>query len=288
MNWFIQLVAKYDVPANVLYKIASPHVIRELKHLKDKVKRERHVLDQYPLDQPIELSTPVVNKDDESQPTKMASVSFYVADSHKISQPKNIHTISWDMAGWASKNIPHDIFRASPMTNLMPDGYDFDKFTGTINIYVETDPKAVVPYVEKYIQEELQPLGIQAHIRNIDTSAMNGLPTIRVEIIDNETQSVEKLPEFNIANANFDELNKMLNLGDYGGSISAEELLARISMARGNEDLYTRPEESGQFPGKAQWTSFGLDKEKITRYLDMLEQIATKALEMNNSTVVWS
>jgi len=192
------------------------------------------------------------------------------------------------MTDWARKNIPDDVFHANPMYNLMPDGDDFDKFTGTINMYVETDPKAVVPYVEKYIQEELQPLGIQARIRGIDTSAMNGLPTIRVEIINNETQSVEKLPEFNMANVNFDELNKMLNLGDYGGSISAEELLARISIARGSEDLYTRPEESGQSPGKAQWTDFGLDKQRITKYFDMLEIIATKALKMNNPTVAWA
>lgn len=221
---------------------------------------------------------------------KTSSVTFSIVGSHKISQPKTILDLTHDLAQWGYDNIPHDVFKAN-YSNIVPDGDAWDQFVGTMNWYAE-NPQAVIPYIQTAIQTELQPMGIQAHVREVNASRMYDMQAIRVEVTANETQHLEQLPEINIANGNYYQLNRLLQLEpgeDYSGSISAQDMLARISIARGQTDMYTRAptDTGGPGTGMARNIDYGLNQGQLNRYLDVLEQMAEYALNMNNATIHW-
>ena len=160
---------------------------------------------------------------------KIASVTFSIADSHKMSQPKTIFYISSEMNYWAHGNVPKNLLADVPEPIAM-DGFNVDEPLGIINWYCERDtPESredISMYVKQYEQEELAPLGIHFSPEiKFETSKMHKTPVARIQVIKNDTSKMSRLPTLNVSNMNANALLKLLGIvSDYSGSIDANEL----------------------------------------------------------------
>lgn len=217
--------------------------------------------------------------------TKIASVTFFIDGAQKITQPMDILKICHDFAYWANQNIPHDVFKAT-YRNIEPDGDDYNKPTGTINIYLGDgdSPEEIKQYMESAVNEYFALLDIEVKVGATETSKAFGVPVIRMHVIRNGTFDLERLPEINMANPNAMNLLQMLGIEpDFAGQINARDLIQRISSARNNISSNTKePTQDGNF------YDFGRSYEQIERYLDELETIAMRAMQMDNPSIVWS
>lgn len=207
---------------------------------------------------------------------KVASVTFSVADSHNMLKPMNLHNISWDLS--------HFIFYKQgvkiPYGTIDMDGYDnYDKFTGPLNFYV-TIPEITIDLVNKLISaynSEKNGL-IIISVGQEEKSNSRSTNVIRLNVTYNETEYMETIPEFNLANGNAYALLKVLQ--DKGmnvdpeeltGSMNVDELEQAISLIRSNpynmEQMTTETEQEGNM------ISFGRDRDQVERYFSGLEQM---------------
>ena len=220
---------------------------------------------------------------------KIASFTFRVKDSHRVSQPKTVAQIGWDLLGWAYENAPKNLTAHKP-ESISQDGFDTG-YTGIINWYVPkgVDPNEYPLYIDQFIQEEALPVGIQITYK-LDQSKMFKTPVWRLNVVKNGTTETEKLPEMNIVNTNASILFGILDLPDeQDGEINAYDLLSRIDQGRTlhGQTPMTRGPSQVKTPGGAMHIDQGMDEERMSRYLNSLEQVAQAAIKMNSPVVEW-
>ena len=224
---------------------------------------------------------------------KIASVTFSIADSYKISQPRTIFYIASYMNYWAHDNVPKELCADVPEIIALDGLEDIDKPTGGINWYYKEDSEESRRYIEMYIkqyeQEELIPLGINFSPEiKFETSKMYKTPVARIRVVKNDTFQRDRLPELNVSNQNASALLKLLGIrSEPSGSIDASELLSRILENRDKVDSYTRFDRTEVEPGKNTNIMFGLSRDQLIQYLNILEKMTDKAFWMNNSTITW-
>lgn len=307
MLWFARIAEKFDLSASVLYKNANPETLRQLQEIKDRVKKEKDQLNfkvvlspkiRQLIDEPIEL--PTLDTDTSASDVRVAGVSFQIADSRKISQPKNLDALANYIEQWVVANIPEYQDRQDHMFNIITsDGSTGGNFVGTINWYADSEDQAdyLVEYYLNDVIQDLSLLGVTARVREINLSNDShtpnrlGQPVIRLEVTENNTQKLKKLPEVDVRSSNVYPIADLLQISPHDGSIQAQDLLARISMARNQiKQKHTRPPEDSGGPGTGQsrWIDPGLDADRLIQYLDALEQMAKYALKMNNATIIWN
>jgi len=239
---------------------------------------------------------------------KIASITFFPIDSHKISQPKTVFNLSYALMGWVYKNLPEELRSKTPEPVASDGLTDMDKMTGIINWYVpkEVEMQDVVPYIFKAIEQEFTPLGISVSHIEKDKSNMFDENVLRLHVNKNETSEQQAIPELNAANRNALILLKILGLEeDYSGTVDAQEIKNRIEKLRQTDllkDFTLDPSETQSVKEQdpADWwkqeepqkgprmIDMGLSQEQLNRYLDELEQIADYALTLNNKKVCWA
>ena len=224
---------------------------------------------------------------------KIAGISFSTVGTQKISQPKKVIDIGNYLHQWTKNNIPNNTIE-----DVAADGDSLYGYTGIINWYISpevSNPQSVFPYVQKAINEALTPLGIIAHISVVNESKLikgknnQPLTVIRMEIISNKTENFPSMPSLDLSQDHGELLLSILgyNNENMTGQTSAEDLLSKISIARGKIDTFTRPEEISKQPN-ATFINAGTSRRQINQYLDKMEQIANQALQMTNHTISWS
>jgi len=224
---------------------------------------------------------------------KTSSVTFSIADSYKISQPRTIFYIASYMNYWAHDNVPKELCADVPEVIALDGLEDMDKPTGVINWYYKEDSEESRRYIEMYIkqyeQEELIPLGINFSPEiKFETSKMYKTPVARIRVVKNDTFQRDRLPELNVSNQNASALLKLLGIkSEPSGSIDAGELQSRISESINKVDKFVRPDTIEEKPGKNTIMVFGLYPDQLMQYLYILDKMTDKAFWMNNPTITW-
>ena len=219
---------------------------------------------------------------------KIASVTFYIKGSYKISQPKDIDRIAHELWTWASQNAPRILTSFKPEPIAM-DGFELGPL-GVINWYVPegVDPKEIPMYIDQYIQEEALPLGINIQYQ-LDKSKMFNVPVWRLKVTENKTTEHQRLPELNVSNRNAAVLLEHLKLNtELAGEINAYDLLERVRSAVSSEPSNLPDANNGIGDRGVVWFDQGISPEQFNRYLYILEQIATHAISMNSPVVEWA
>ncbi len=158
---------------------------------------------------------------------KTASITFSLNDAYKISQPKNMLDLSFDIFSFINKKVLAP--QKSPMSinDISPDGDDYDKMTGTINVYVfdESNLKEIENIVKSIIEEYSQ-YGFVMNYK-IDNSR-SGRKVFRLNVTENPTINYPELPEINMANDNALSIMRLIGLNGYTGRESLSEIKKRI------------------------------------------------------------
>jgi len=216
---------------------------------------------------------------------KLASISFYIEDSHKVAQPMNLLEICFDISKFIYyvKNLKgldmtHD--HISPDTSHSR----FDAPTGTINFYL-SDKRVNKEFVESLIHDYNQykyPL-IEIKVGEQEKSGVSKFDVVRLHVVKNETVDIEELPSMNLANVNAALLLNLLQANgvsvdpnESSGVINVDELkvaLDRIDQEEYQLPAYTREPEIEDKPGQVQSYGFGVDISRIKRYLEGLKII---------------
>ena len=175
---------------------------------------------------------------------KTSSVTFSIADSYKISQPRTIFYIASYMNYWAHDNVPKELCADVPEVIALDGLEDMDKPTGVINWYYKEDSEESRRYIEMYIkqyeQEELIPLGINFSPEiKFETSKMYKTPVARIRVVKNDTFQRDRLPELNVSNQNASALLKLLGIKSdiNANSVGILDSMARLLAAAKNNNL---------------------------------------------------
>jgi len=185
---------------------------------------------------------------------KVASVTFFVADSHKIAQPKNILDLAHEFTNWSYYGSKMANEKASPMLNqVAPDGDDFDQPTGTINFYsvensnngAKNRPEDLKPLIEAWIEEKKTEGYEFDYSGQVEISGAWGSEVQRVKVLKNPSQEYPTIPESNMANDNAYSILRTLGLPqEPSGSVSAIELKTRIEQVS-QEEMQKETKPSG-------------------------------------------
>lgn len=243
--------------------------------------------------------------------TKLSSVTITVDGFYKISQPKNISTIGYDMNSWATSHVPRYLtdYKSTGGFAIQSDGLDVEAATGVINWYIPSKTsidiiKSELPiYISQYIKEELLPLGISASPRQQpEISNMYKIPVWRINITKNSTMSLDTLPSMNIANNNAFEIFKLLNFDfdvDFAGKINAQEMLNKINIAEQHFDSYEVTNEYNDRLLNMMQNSYSddnsfnfalskTDKNHIFALLQKLKNLCIFAIQNKFNYIIWS
>ena len=195
-----------------------------------------------------------------AQIMKVSSVTFFVSDSHKISQPKGLLDLCHDFTNFVYNRakINNEGFLPT-MDDVSPDtsSSDFDGYTGTINFYsrpreyqdktYENSPESVAEAVKLWTKDKEQEGYIFENNGKIETSRMFGYPVQRISVMNNPSSEYTQIPEVNMANDNARAMLTLIGIGSDGiageqGEIDAQELLRRINeVSREQIDGATTP-----------------------------------------------
>jgi len=140
---------------------------------------------------------------------KTAGVTFSIQGSLDIGQPMMVSRIASELLRFISKLFP-DIGSSLGYNDVDIDGLE-DSPLGTINIYMRDDvwgKQMIQRIIDGFNQEMAGEIVVR--YRTIDQSKMYGVPTIRIDVIKNDTVNREQLPEFHIHQANAYALLKLL------------------------------------------------------------------------------
>jgi len=284
-------------------KLANEEVLRKLRELKQQIKDDEDEINECNVavdTNSFQDTLDNLPSYEKTSSIKTASVTFSIMDSYKISQPKTLGDIGYELRDWAHKNVPKELQLPSWEAIAADGDYHFE-YEGVLNWYVppEVDMQEVSPYIMKAISEELSPMGIVVgSIRQDKSNSMNA-NVWRLDITQNDTKDIEKLPELNVANANAAKLLQSLGLtSSPHGEIQAAELIERIQAAKSQrlEDFERPAYDTVRVPaggtgdsdeGGLRMIDPGLNQEKILWYYDALLQVAQRALQMNDPVVVW-
>ena len=223
---------------------------------------------------------------------KQAGISFFLADSHKISQPKNIMQLSTDLSGW----VREQGYDASHYT-VTPDGDDFDKLQGTINWYISPkvlDENTQAQLAMGWIKEQ-KLMDFEINLRGPEISGLSSadevLKVYRLDIIKNGTAEYLQIPEIHLSNANAYNLLSALNLPqEYSGSVSLSDLRQRLALLTETKmrDFTRDPENEYNDHGDLRYSDPGTPIDQIKGYISALHQIVDFGIANGFHTMVWS
>lgn len=228
---------------------------------------------------------------------KISSITFSLEDSHKISQPKDIEQLSYDLI----KAVYDSGYENVKYDTITSDGGEYG-LTGTINWYVDPNVMNKEDQIRlmKQWKQEQEMLGYEINIRGPERSGMsdwnaahkdNVLMVYRLDIIKNGSESHMEIPEMNLANGNAVALLGVLNIPfDHSGSIGLQELRQRLAMATESQmGEFTRDttDSGDDGDGGARMIEMGLGKEKIQEYIARLTKMVDFGLQQGFERVQW-
>jgi len=200
---------------------------------------------------------------------KIASVTFFVNDSHKIAQPKNLLDLCHDLSNffYHGSKINEQKLAAPLMSDISPDTShsEFDAMAGSITVYPnprkigpqnmdwqkvnELSPEELASAGGKYYEnslEDMMPIideWIQSKqdegyviSKRMDKSRMTEGPVLRLDIQENPSSEYPRIPEVNLSNENAYAMFRMLGLPqEPSGSVNAQALKSRIEQVSREE-----------------------------------------------------
>lgn len=236
---------------------------------------------------------------------KNASLTMYIADASNDQYEKFKDVLSMCFAAkdyFYNKALDKETVakiteEVYPQVSFEPDGNDFDKSTGIINIYCSRFPEEIIkPAINKIIGF-FNENGITTGKPMNDISNMTGQKVIKLPIIENEVVKNNKdvAPELNMSNGNAHFImQKVLGYNKdlwTDGDLKASELKSRIEYYLGEtklpsaekgsqqalslEDL-ANPENEGLLSGRSALTSY--DEETVRSRLNELLNLCNWAL----------
>ena len=228
---------------------------------------------------------------------KISSVTFSLEDSHKISQPKDVMKLSYEL----QKFVMDQTGKFADVHSIQPDGEQFDELTGTINWYMGDDiPEEDMIKVMQAWKQEQEIMGFQIQIRGPEVSGQNQyrdpgdtnppLMVYRIDILKNGTEDYPEIPEMNIAQGNAQYLFDLLNIPwDQSGSMELMELRQRLATTTESRmgEFTQDPTDSGEEGQGVRMIDFGLDHDRLKRYLDGLTRIVDFGIEHNFKAIQW-
>lgn len=183
---------------------------------------------------------------------KVSSLTFKLDGSEKISQPKDLLSLSFNLIDFAF-NKDSSLLLDNHYQTVSPDGNsNVNGYTGTINYYFTSTEK--LNDIKSLINEwgqDIGLLGVTIGIGNIEKSKLyNGLNVIRIIVKSNDTANINKIPSINISNDNAMKILSIFGTNDYNGSIelvSAKGIIDKVlSMPTDEFELsmerFTRPQ----------------------------------------------
>lgn len=225
---------------------------------------------------------------------KISSVSFWLDGSQKISQPKNVDDLGYELLKFVHEKYGNFM----GIHDISSDGDDLGKMTGTINWYVsdKVPEDQQVKIMQEWIQEmSLMDYNIQ--ISGPERSGMNDwnpdpnkeLMVYRIHVLQNGSEDYMEIPEMNMANSNAHDVMNALGVQfDWSGSVELNELKTKLEMFTPyqQQELIQEPEHS-QEEGKVQMTYFGRDEDRVERYIGGLRQMVDFGLQNGFKVLVW-
>jgi len=224
---------------------------------------------------------------------KLASVTFSLEGSHKISQPKDIMGLSYELQKYASEKAGFYIDYHS----IAPDGDYFSEMEGVINWYVSDNipEEQQVQIIQQWIQE-MQLMDYEMKFTGPEISGMtedpeNPIKVYRIHVLKNGSEDYLEIPEMNLANTNAEDLMRSLGLEfDWTGSIDLQELKTKLEMFTpwDQQELIREPTQEGDFnePGPVVYDG-GRSEDQVSRYIDGLGEIVDFGLQNGFRTLVW-
>lgn len=227
---------------------------------------------------------------------KIATITFSLGGSHKISRPKTVDDLGYDLLKFVHEKYgdfmgTHDIGS---------DGDDLGKMTGKINWYVsdKVPEDQQMRIMQEWIQE-MSLMDYQMQISGPERSGMNNwnpdpnkpdLMVYRIHVLQNGSEDYMQIPEMNMANSNaHDVMNAIGVQFDWTGSVALNELQTKLEMFTPyhQQELIREPEHS-QEEGKVQMIDFGRDEDRVERYIGGLRRMVEFGLKNGFETLTWS
>lgn len=253
---------------------------------------------------------------------KKASVTFFLPDSHKISQPKTILDLSHELSNFFfnGTSIQHEV--APVMNDISPDGFDdFDKPTGTINVYprkrVEPPKNSSIDYIDWYNLSEDEKIRMGSQVfdnslenmmpvidewisgkeiegykieKQMDVSNMTQGPVLRLHVRENPSTEYESIPEVNMSNSNAAAVIRSMGLlPEPSGSIDVDTLLYMINqttqqdMTRNTQPSQIEYDENGEISR----FEGGRDETYIDSRIQQLYGLADYAKQNGFKEILW-
>ncbi len=225
---------------------------------------------------------------------KIASISFWLDGSQKISQPKDVMALSYDL----QKFVHVQTGKMMDIHTIQPDG-DMSDLTGTINWYVTKfiSEEEQLKVMQEWIAEQ-QMMDYQIKVRGPERSGMNDwnpdennpeMMVYRLDVIKNGSADHMEIPEMNISNTNAQAVMDALGVQfDWSGSVDLNEMKTKLEMFTPyqQQELIQAPEYSGE-EGKVQMYDAGRDEDRVERYIGGFRQIVDFGLQNGFEVLVW-
>lgn len=225
---------------------------------------------------------------------KIASVSFWISGTDKISKPMTKLDICHDLADFIFYKLDIGQKLGLRWNDIDPDASSGDVFspTGNINIYLRNSAikdGIIQGLIEQYNQYRFE--SIKLRFLMINKSGLNqNLNTARIMVEENKTSELQEIPEFNVANANSFALIQLLSnegmgpLDPYGGELDINSLKKAIQNIEQNNFVmhpYTQPITTEQGENGATFIDYGRSYDQLRGYIDMLKNMINY-IEQNN------
>ena len=214
------------------------------------------------------------------------SITFEIeSDDHS---PKNLLDVCWIL----NKKFREYIINNSKYTNntyrykfgderVTPDGDDYDKTSGIINVYIHDLPSKIISKILSMIIYHIGEYGQVLQEPYLDKSKLHGGGVYRIKTRINV--DIPSPPSLNLSNDNANIILKLLGLIEKPHRILATELLTKIEKIINNKSLiqnFTRDNESiGNF------TSLELTESRIIDILLKLKNISENAIKNNDAYI---
>jgi len=217
---------------------------------------------------------------------KIASVTFWIADSDKMSKPMNMLDICHDLSKFIYYEANLGDNSGIKYGNVEPDTSrtSFDSPLGYINFYLyktNVNKQFVEKIIEMYNQSRLSKLKLVAHEENPSESRKGNV--VRIEVVENQTVNFEDIPEINLSNSNAGVLLNLLSQegvssvsGDLVGQLNINELKNAIADIEANDYIlqtHTQEPSEEQGEGGAMLYNGGRSIKQFRRYFEMLKQM---------------
>jgi hypothetical protein len=254
---------------------------------------------------------------------KLASVTFYVGDgAQKIAQPQTILDLCHDLSKhfYYGTKIEHG---AMPLMNdIAPDGYGFDQFEGTMNVYpntrdmppenasdelarewwtlseeeksrhggrkIDNSLEAMMPVIDEWIGlKEAEGYVIE---KRMDTSNMTNGPVLRIEIKENASKEYEQIPEVNMNNENAAAVIRSMGLlPEPSGTIDVDTLLYMINSVEQQDMIRHTKEDKVHYDeeGNPNMFEYGRDENYIDMRIQQLYGLADYAKRNGFTEIFW-